>query len=228
MKKAVSFFMTLCIMLSLALPAFAAETPAFTVAKAGISIEENAATVSPRAVARGSRVTPIRTTVFPAYIDTDTDQIMYSSKVYRTAYTPNTSTSATINSILSLTPTRTASLIAEFKAITPDNRGPDLWIMQTTFHIQNDGSGSYGKYFKFKPTGDYAGKVDADGTVTFDLPRNTAMSYTIDLNTFYFATPDLTQYYKMGLPNGGYYYYYAQDRKELSQMVGSIVYLNDT
>lgn len=153
---------------------------------------------------------------------------MYSSKVYRTAYTPDTPTSATINSSLYLTPTQTASLIAEFKAIAPDNRDPDLWIMQTTFHIQNDGSGSYGKYFKFKPVGNFAGKLDADGTVTYDLPRSTAMSYTIDLNTFYYVNADLTRYYQIGLPNGGYYYYSADARKELSQLVGSVVYFNHT
>lgn len=225
MKKTVSLFMTLCIILSLSHAAFAVEVPAFAAAKAGIAIEESAATVSPRAVARGSRATPIRTTVFPAYIDTETNQIMYSSKVYRTAYTPSTST---INLNLYLTTTQTSSLIAEFKAIAPDNRNPDLWIMQTTFEISNDGSGSYGKYFKFKPVGNFAGQLDSDGTVTYDLPMNTAMSYTIDLNTFYFALPDLTQYYMFGLPNGGYYYYNAQGKNILSQMVGSNVCLNNT
>ena len=229
MKKIFSFIMTLCVMLSMALPASAAGISESTMTvHGGISVQEKSATVSPRAIVyRGSYAVPIRTTLFPGYLNPETGEVTINQYVYRTVYTPDTSTSATINSSLYLSSAETAKLVSEFKQKNGAHKEPDVWMIESSVEITNDQKGSYGEYFKFNPVGNFAEPVAADGTVTYSIPRDTSKTYIVTIRTFYFAKEDLTQPDRIGLPNGGYYYYNAVDRVHLSKMIGSVVWLNE-
>lgn len=158
MKKIFSFIMTLCVMLSMALPASAAGISESTMTvHGGISVQEKSATVSPRAIVyRGSYAVPIRTTLFPGYLNPETGEVTINQYVYRTVYTPDTSTSATINSSLYLSSAETAKLVSEFKQKNGAHKEPDVWMIESSVEITNDQKGSYGEYFKFKPVGNFA------------------------------------------------------------------------
>ena len=189
---------------------------------------EETEAVTPRVtIYSGSHVVPVRTTLIPAYFDAAAGAVVYNKYVYRTAYTPDTLTSATINSTLQLTSKETAQLVADFREANSAHRDPDVWLIETTFEITNDGKGSYGEYFKFKPVGNFAGTLASDGTVTYSIQKNTtSRTYTLNLVTLYFAKEDLTQPDKIGLPNGGYYYYNAVSKTHMSKLTGSVVWLN--
>lgn len=164
--------------------------------------------VSSRAVVvpNGARIGVQYISVYPAYYDA-AQGFGYDSAIYAKATYPAANEQT---KTLRLSPSETANQLAKFKA----KYGIDAnaWILDTTFSIYLDGKGSYGKYFEF----DTEGNCPAGATIRLDLNRTTtSASFKVG-----FLMPENTSgRYDISLW-GGFYYYSAYAKKDLSSMAG--------
>ena len=210
-KRFVSMLMAILTVFSLmsttVLAAGAPRTNA--VRAAGINIRE------------GSTSIPNKILVFPAYYDgndfTFDDEDPNCRMIQR-----NLNGSGTVNLYARVSTAKTNAMLNNFRDKFKENA--NVWIVVSTFDIYNDTYGSYAKYYKMNPYGQFLLNLENDGTYMIDLSRNSARHDIHEEITLY-AIENTTSQYTIGL-SGGYYYYNAVNRKTLSKAIGTLVIFN--
>jgi hypothetical protein len=170
-------------------------------------------------IAEGSTSIPASVKVTPAYFDGQ--NLYYSGSINK--YVVNTNGSATINLYAHVSTSETNSLLSDFYTAAGENA--NVWIVESIFDIYNDVWGSYGKYYKMTPYGQYLFQVDADGTKTYNLTPDTSSYYDVSITTYY-AVENTSSPYTIGI-SGGYYYYNNVNHSIQSKAVGTLVIFND-
>lgn len=173
--------------------------------------------ISPQVVVpNGVRLGVQQIRVYPAIYFEDEDAIKYSNTIY--SYCISTS-AADPFMYYRMSPEKTEALLNKFK--TAINVEADAWYFEVTYNIYTDGKGSYGKYFNYTAEGDRLGGSSA----RYDITRNTATQSVVTLPAGFFMPENNTSQYEIGL-FGGFYYYSAYAKKELSTMTNVSVILN--
>lgn len=190
-----------------------------TTALAASAPQTNGVLASGINVAEGSTSIPASVKVTPAYFDGQ--NLYYSSSINK--YVVNTNGSATINLYAHVSTSETNSLLSNFYNTAGENA--NVWIVESVFDVYNDVWGSYGKYYKMTPYGQYMFQVDADGTKTYNLTPDTSSYYDVSITTYY-AVENTSNSYTIGI-SGGYYYYNNVNHSTQSKAIGTLVIFND-
>ena len=220
MKRLFGLLMALCMMSSLFVPSARAAEAAFgsgsgISADFGIS-EDGNDFVSPQVVIvpNGVRISVRYLYVYPAYHDKATGSFTYGESVVSKVIYPN---DTQYGGTQRFTVEETEKLLADFEV--KYGKVANAWCIQQGYAIYTDGKGSYGKYFEFTTSGATCleGKTVRNNlnrtqttytlTLRFDMPENSSNSYSLS-----------TQ--------GGFYYYRADNKKNLSAGTSFSVYFN--
>ncbi|MDE7218606.1 MAG: hypothetical protein K2O45_03155 [Oscillospiraceae bacterium] len=172
---------------------------------------------SPRAVVvpNGMRIGVQYVVVYPAYYIESTGKYIVDYNINKIHNYPAANQQ---NGSCRLSTAETTNLLNQFKE--KFDMDANVWVFASRYSLYADGKGSYGKYFQFTTSGDCiegksirvdVGRNDSDRPVgaTFRIPENTTGTYSIGLY-------------------GGFYYYSAYAKKELSSMAQVDVYFNST
>ena len=206
MTKLFSLLMALCMVGALLVPSALAA-----------SCSNANETAESRAVASRMRVGAQYVMAAPAYISETTGELLYYDlneisevDVYPSATEQNGS--------CRLSRAETTAVLNKFK--TRFKVDANAWILAAMYSIHYPGDGSYSKYFQF----DTVGNSLIGNEVRVDVGRNDPTCAIVGI----FGMPENTSgTYNVGL-HGGFYYYSAAAKKELSSMVHIDAYFNST
>lgn len=172
-------------------------------------------TAESRAVASRMRVGAQYVMAVPAYFSATTGELLYDLGIRGIDVYPDTTEQ---NGTCRLSRTETTVVLSSFK--TKFHVDANAWILIAMYSIHYPGDGSYSKYFQF----DAVGKSLIGNEVRVDVGRNDPTCAIVGI----FGMPENTSgMYNVGL-HGGFYYYSAAAKKELSSMVHIDAYFNST
>lgn len=219
-KRLFGLLMTLCMMSTIFVPSAMAGEVTVSDNGAGISVgsgilEDGDDLVSPEAVVvpNGVRIGIQYVYVYPAKHIEGSKTPKFDSSICVKGIYPS---AADQSKILWISPEETASLLDRFKA--KFGVDADVWYLMARYSIYLDGKGSYGKYFEFDATGDcLSGK-----TIKKTLNRNDTV---FSIAEEFWIPDDTTSRHDIALW-GGFYYYSAYAKKDLSSMAGIKVRFN--
>lgn len=206
MKRLFGLLMALCMMSSLFVPSARA-------AEAAGGFDGGAASPYGIIVKNGAKAAIQYLYAFPAHYDAEKNLYDVDSSLGFTNYFPDANQSGGGRH---LSVEETQEILAKFKA--KHGVEANAWTIGTKYIIYTDGKGSYGKYFEFQ-TGDtcLSGK-----TIRKDLSRTQT---TCDVSARFLMPEKSDGSYNLSV-SGGFYYYSAYAKKDLSSSVGVTVYFN--